>query len=96
MTRLEITLLLLLIIAVAVIAAQAALYQATQAYWRERWYQEYRNGYKTYGQLCKLRERVKGLAEIAAASHVGAQLYQSLLDELHRPTKETHNDEGHD
>lgn len=68
---------------------------------RERYDRERDSHYSTYTRLLrrerqirKLHQRAEGLAEIAAASSLGAQLYQALMSDLHAIDQDMNHEEA--
>lgn len=101
MTRLEVILLTFLVMALVVITIQVLYLYEVKRYWRERWYEEYQAGLELFQSLCvrerqigRLKERAEALADIAATSHLGAQLCRSMLDELRDLDSEKLDEQG--
>lgn len=103
MTRLETLFLTLLVMALVANAVQVLYLYEVKRYWRERWYEEYQAGLELFQSLCvrerqigRLKERAESLADIAATSHLGAQLYRSMMEELRAVDQEELHEQGRD
>lgn len=91
----------LLVMALVTIAVLVLYLYEVKRYWRERWYEEYQAGLELFETLCtrerqigRLKERAEALADIAATSHLGAQLCRSMLDELRDLDSEKLDEQG--
>lgn len=96
MTPLELVLTTALTAMVVAVCIGVAIGRANAKLWREIHRDQLEWSYGVYNALCqrerqfgRLKERAEGLAEIAATSSLGAQLYQSFMAELRDPPQES-------